>query len=200
MFQGISVYGASAMSIPATYATGYGFIWAFGCVIHAMAESKLFPVYLQTCTTGPDKVPYMALLTGCGIGYAICVTTYFIPGVDKYIFNVCILSGFMAYVSQFYGYFIMKTRHASQEREFKSPLGLTGAFYGAIVFIIAAISVMGFQRDGHTAFLLFLGQVVICSLYYYFYARNKQCFSDDEKFVFLTQLVKCKLSHSLTLS
>jgi amino acid transporter len=191
MFRGMSNRQATALSIPATYATAFGFVWAFGRVIASMAESHLFPTYLKQ-TYGEQKVPYMALITGSILSYILCMVTYFMPILGTYIFNIAILSGFMAYVSQCYGYIILKIRYDNQERLFKSPFGIAGAVFGALVFTIGAISVIGFQNDRQVAFYAFLCQVVVVSGYYYGYARSKQRFSDDEKFVFVAQIVKCK--------
>jgi amino acid transporter len=192
MFKGLSYHAAAALNIPATFATAYGFIWAFGRVIVAMADSQLFPPFLKA-TYGPLKAPYAALLTGSIFGYGICIVAYFFPVIELYIFNICMLSGFMAYTSQFYGYVIMKTRHASQQRSFDSPLGIPGAIWGGTIVVFSSISIIGFQGDGQLAVTVFLCQIGLLSVYYYFYARKRQCFSDEEKFVFVAQLIKCKL-------
>jgi amino acid transporter len=163
-----------------------------------MAESQLFPRFLKK-TYGEHKTPHAALIAGSIIGYVVCLLVYFFPAVGGYIFNICVLSAFMAYISQFYGFIFMKFRHSNQKRDFHNPLGYVGAVYGALVFTFAAISVIGFQGDGHVAFIAFLVQVGVLSLYYYSYARKRQCFSDDEKFVFIAQIIKCKSVSTSTL-
>jgi amino acid transporter len=182
---------ATILSIPATYATAFGFIFAYGRVITAMAKSSLFPrIFIQTY--GPYQTPYVAFLFGSVIGYAICILVYFIPVVSTYLFNICILSGFMAYISQFVGFILFRRRHASQERLFVSPLGIPGAVYGIIVFSMATISIIGFQSDHHVAVIVTVCAVVLYTIYYFSYAKKRQRFSPEEKFIFVLQIVKCE--------
>jgi ethanolamine permease len=182
---------ATILSIPATYATAFGFIFAFGRVILAMAKSSLFPpVFTRTC--GRYESPYVAILAGSVIGYILCIVVYFVPSVATYLFNYCILSGFVAYISQFIGFILFRVRHSTEKRLFVSPLGIPGAVYGIVVFSMASISVMGFQNDQSIAFIAFLVGIIIYSTYYFLYAKKRQRFSPEEKFIFVLQIVKCK--------
>jgi hypothetical protein len=180
---------ATILSIPATYATAFGFIFAYGRVIIAMAKSGLFPpVFLRTY--GQFKTPYVAFIFGSVVGYAVVVLVYFVPIVQIYLFNMCILSGFVAYISQLIGFILFRRRYASTERLFISPLGIPGAVYGIIMFSLFAISVMGFQKDDSIAFITFLVGIIISTIYYFLYAKTRQKFSVEEHFIFVQQIVK----------
>jgi amino acid transporter len=182
---------ALILSIPATFATGFGFIYGYGRVILSMARSDLFPSILSR-TYGKAKTPYMAILAGSFLSYILVIVVHFLPEIEVYLFNVTILAAFTAYNSQFIGFLSLRYRFPNQERLFTSPLGIYGALYGISVFTLATISVIGFQDDGSTAFIIFVMIIVICSIYYFAYAKKRQGFSDEEKFIFVLQIVKCK--------
>jgi amino acid transporter len=91
------------LNIPATYATAFGFVYAYGKMIVAMAESKLYPswVMIRHPTTG---APWVALTIGSVVGYAACLVAYFVPKFFLSLFNICMLGGFMAYSAQCISY------------------------------------------------------------------------------------------------
>ena len=187
----LSFHAASILSIPATFATAFGFIYGYGRVILAMSRSGLFPAVL-TRTYGEFKTPYVAIIVGSIISYAIVIVAYFFPILQTYLFNVCMMAGYTAYSSQLVGFLLFRVRHSDQERLYISPLGVCGAIYPLIVFNMSAISVMGFQSDNSIAFIIFLGIIVLSSIYYFSYAKSRQYFSVEEKFIFVMQIVKCK--------
>ena len=86
----------------------------------------------------------------------------------------------------------MRIRHPTQERLFVSPLGIPGAVFGMMVFGLSAVSVMGFQEDNSVALCIYLCVVAVCTTYYYLYAKRRQYFSVEEKFIYVLQIIKCK--------
>lgn len=97
----ITVY---AFSIPATFATAFGFMLGYGALIQSMAEAKLFPLWMAGLY-GVNRTPYIGLLVGSLIGYCLCLVAFFVPIYAQYIYNMCILSGFISYITQCYGYY-----------------------------------------------------------------------------------------------
>lgn len=78
----IPEHTATVLSLPATYATGFGFMWCYGKLIVAMAGSRLLPKFLSK-TTKENETPFGALLAGSAVSYALCVISYFVPAVGK---------------------------------------------------------------------------------------------------------------------
>jgi ethanolamine permease len=90
---------AILFNLPAMFATAYGFIFAFSRVMISMARSGLLPPMFQL-TYGRFRTPYMTILIGSFTGYLLLILVYFIPLIGQYLFTICILSGFIAYISQ----------------------------------------------------------------------------------------------------
>ena len=83
---------ATLFSLPATYATAFGFIFSYGKLIVSMAESKLLPK-IFTLKYGPTQAPYVAQITGSIIGYCVCLIVYYYPPLSLSLFNICMLCG-----------------------------------------------------------------------------------------------------------
>jgi amino acid permease len=84
----------------------------------------------------------MTILIGSLLGYLILILVYFIPLIGSYLFTICILSGFIAYISQCIGYIVYKIKFDTHEKKMSSPFGIYGAVYSAAVFTLAAIGVL----------------------------------------------------------
>lgn len=187
----VSYHSASVLSIPATFATAFGFVFGYSRVILSMARSGLFPACMAS-TYGEYKTPVVAVLVGSILSYSLVLLGSFVPIVQTYLFNVCILAGFTAYIAQLTGFILLRIRHPDQERLYVSPLGIPGAVFGMVIFGLSGVSVIGFQNDNSFAFVIFLALIGVATVYYFAYAKSRQYFSVEEKFIFVLQIVKCK--------
>lgn len=195
---GISVRHATWFSIPATYATGFGFMFAYGRQIASVADSGLLPNLLRF-RTGEGK-PYAALVMGSVVSL---VTTFGIYYSDRSfiedLFYWSISSSYIVYIFAFLSYVAFQKKYSAIRRAFVNPLGIYSVYYGSAVFIMSLISTLGFQGDNiadslhpFSGFLTFLG---IGYFYYYCIARSKQRFSEEEqKILFSAYVINGKSS------
>ncbi|KAL3656756.1 hypothetical protein V7S43_018315 [Phytophthora oleae] len=176
---------ATVLSLPATYATAFGFMWCYGKLIVAMATSRLLPKFLSR-TTKENETPYGALLAGSTVSYALCIISYAVPVVGKNLFRICILSGFMSYTGQCIGYISLKRNYRNiKSSEFQSPWGIAGAVYSIVIWVLSIIAVVGFQDNGGVEIIAFSVIVVLLTLFYFGYSRKRQTFSTAENRVML---------------
>lgn len=177
----ISEVEATILSIPATYATAFGFIFSYGRLMLAMSESRLLPRVLRVkWGDARNGTPAMAFMLGSGVGFILCIFVYFFPEIQKHLFNICILCAFGAYIAQFVGFINMRTRFQDLPRLYRSPLGFSGALIGILIFCTAGIAVVAFQDDGYTAFISVVFLCLVNTLYYFLVAKHHQKFSRDE--------------------
>jgi ethanolamine permease len=182
---GISRHAATVLSLPATYATAFGFMWCYGKLIVAMATSKLLPAFLGKTTAG-NETPYAALVAGTTVSYALCLVVYWEPALGQYLFNICMLSGFMSYTGQCVGYISLKRNYRNiKSSEFRSPFGSWGALYSMLVWLLGIVGIAAFQGNGGVEPLVFLTLVAFLSAFYFAYARKRQTFSPQENRVML---------------
>jgi len=131
----------------------------------------------------------VALMVGSIIGYVICVVVYFNPIVGGQIFNVCMLSSFLGYISQCVGFIAMQTKFQNIKREFHSPFGIFGAVYAMLVFSLCVLSVVAFQTDQYALICIVSLQIVL-AMYYFGYAKFRQTFSPEEsKIMFVAHVI-----------
>ncbi|TMW58180.1 hypothetical protein Poli38472_011768 [Pythium oligandrum] len=181
----ITTSTATWLSFPATYATAFGFIWCYGKLIHAMSTSRLLPAVLST-TSDRFETPYIALLAGSTVSYAICVLVYCVPVINKYLFSICITSAFAAYTGQCIGYISLKMNYRNiKSSHFQSPFGICGAIFSMTVWIFGIVCVAGYQGNGSIEILSFLIIVGVLTIFYHAYAKKRQTFSAKENKVLL---------------
>ncbi|RLN74316.1 hypothetical protein BBJ28_00019793, partial [Nothophytophthora sp. Chile5] len=181
----ISREAATVLSLPATYATAFGFMWCYGKLISAMAMSRLLPPVLSK-TTHNYETPYAALLAGSAVSYALCIIAYFVPAVGSKLFSICILAAFMSYTGQCVGYISLKRNYRNiKSSEFRSPWGIAGALYSMSVWLLCIAAVVAFQGNGGVEIIAFSAMVTLLTLFYFGYARHRQTFSAQENRVML---------------
>ncbi|KAG1695881.1 hypothetical protein DVH05_019235 [Phytophthora capsici] len=180
----IGRHSATVLSLPATYATAFGFMWCYGKLIVAMATSKLLPPILAKTTT--NDTPYAALIAGSTVSYTLCLIVYWAPSIGPNLFNICMLSAFMSYSGQCIGYISLKHNYRNiKSSEFQSPFGSWGALYSMCVWLLSIVGIVAFQDNGGAESFAFLSVVGLLTLFYFVYARKRQTFSPQENRVML---------------
>ncbi|KDO15757.1 hypothetical protein SPRG_18705 [Saprolegnia parasitica CBS 223.65] len=181
---------AMILSIPATFATIFGFILAYANILSALANSKLLPGWIGAVHPR-FHTQANALIVGSVLGYLLCFCVTYSPTLGTELFNICMFFGFSAYLAQCVGYLYLKREFSHLPRSFTSPVGKLGVYYAAVVWSMNWISIVCCQKNA-----TFLLSVVSCILtllviYYLGYAKHRQTFSDDErKILFFAHVAK----------
>jgi len=186
---GISNSAATWLSLPATYATGFGFMFCYGRQISAMAKSGLLPSIFQH-TTSFSHTPYLALLFGTAISIILVLIIEFaLPSFMDNLFLVCMLASYCIYCFAFFAYIIFVDKYSSVSRSFRSPLGIAGAVYGIVIFLVGFIGTIGFQDGNWVPIVIFIVYLLLATGYYFFQAGKNQKFSADEQKALFTAYV-----------
>lgn len=176
---------ATVLSLPATYATAFGFMWCYGKLIAAMATSRLLPPALAK-TSYRYGTPVTAVSAGSTLSYSLCLLVYWAPSIGRYLFSICIVAGFMSYSGQCIGYVMLKLSYRNiKSSQFRSPFGLAGALYSFSVWVLSIVAIAAFQGNGGIEILAFLTILALLSIFYYSYSRKRQTFSAQENRVLL---------------
>ncbi len=196
---GISDQMATILSYPGLYISNALFIYGYGKQLSALANSRLFPACFGWTLTN-SAIPYFALLVGSLFGYVILVILNKGYGCDydsdaiTYLFNAALMGSYFTYEVMFVSFIIFRYKYSTLTRSFTNPLGIYGAVGGMTGFGFLYASVIGFEDDHYLTFYLFIGFIVLASLYYYFFAHYRQTFSEEEQTVmFRIYLMKGKI-------
>jgi len=179
LIAGCSYQIASIFSIPAVFATAFGFVFAYSRLLCGLSESGLVPSAFSWKSS--NGTPYAAIVIGCVMSYVICLVIVFFPKTKNWISQLCFLSGFITYACQSAAYIWIKKNFSSIECNFKSPLGIYGALYSFTIFLLAAVSVSFFQSDGVVALPCLLVIWALFSIYYFSVVKKKQRLSSEEQ-------------------
>ncbi|TYZ69073.1 hypothetical protein PybrP1_008451 [[Pythium] brassicae (nom. inval.)] len=182
----VSAKTATLFSIPAMYATTFGFMWGYGKLIAAMATSKLLPPVLARPhpTYG---TPYLAVISGSVVSYCVSLVVFYTPAItDKYVFNLCVAMAFLGYAAQCIGYVSLKKNYPNiKSSAFRSPFGICGALYSLAVWLLGLVSVAFFQENDGVEIACFLAILLVLTAFYFGYAQSRQTLSSQEHKVFL---------------
>jgi len=185
---------ATALSMPATFATSYGFTFCAGKLLYSLAESRMLPnVNCLYKFGGEERMPYMAMIVGSVIGYCLCFPIYQIPFFHRMLINFCFISAYITYFAYCVGYVCLKKKFTSIKYSFHSPLGIIGAMYAIVVFLFGIVTVAFFQKDNYFALSSLILLWVCCSIYYVAVAKDAQELSKEEQeTLFIAHVVNFK--------
>ena len=89
------------------------------------------------------------------------------------------MCAFGAYIAPFVGFHNKSAQFIDLPRLYGSPLGISGALIGMLMFLTAGIDVVAFQNDGHTAFISVVCICLVNNLCFFLVAKHHQKFSRD---------------------
>lgn len=192
IFQYASPRLLAILAMPGTFSTSFGFMFAYGRQLKAMARSGLLPGYLGQAW-GSESVPLTALLTGSIVGCSVLLFLWllFPKAIDR-LFGLCMLSSCTVYVCIFMSFLIARDRLDTVPRTFVSPLGKFGAYYGMVIFSVMAVALSIFQDEKYVSLIVYLVAIVLAVVHYVFVARKREFLSLEEQ----AQFMKAYLLHS----
>jgi amino acid transporter len=180
------------IAMPGTFSTSFGFMFAYGRQLKAMARSGLLPGYLGQ-EWGNESVPLTALLTGSIVGCSVLLFLWLLfPKALDRLFGLCMLSSCTVYVAIFASFLIARQRLDTVPRAFVSPFGRPGAYYGMTIFSIMAVTLSIFQYDNYVSLIVYLVAITGAVIHYALIARKREFLSLEEQ----AQFMKAYLLHS----
>ena len=164
-------------------ASFHAIIYAYGRQIYSLARSGYFPPWLSV-THKTRETPYRALIVGSVIGYATALGIFLLPQqspVAGVLLNMAVFGAVIAYVFQMLSFIALRLKHATMERPFRSPLGVTGAVIAAAISAITLIALFVNQDDRPGAYGA-LVWFIFGLLYFMLYSRHRLLLSPEEEF------------------
>ncbi|OQR94251.1 Amino Acid-Polyamine-Organocation (APC) Family [Achlya hypogyna] len=171
---------AMLLSLPATFATIFGFVLASSNILAAMASSHLLPPVLATQAPPSRSHPY-ATLTASAAGFGLCFLVRAYDTLRAELFNIGMLFAFLAYTAQCIGYIYLKRRFQHLPRTFRSPVGIPGACYALGVWLVNIVAILSCQDNVAYKMQIITGFFGLLGVYYVGYAKHRQQMSEDER-------------------
>ena len=187
----LDLHKALCLSLVPMYTAGFGFMYYSAYQIRAMGKSGLVNSWL-----GYDypylNTPVNALLASAAIGFLVgCRYEYFPSSKQDDLFRINLLGAVCVYFTQFISFIAFRWYYPTIKREFTSPLGIYGAVYGIVLFLLVFLALTAIEES--PAILAFVIYLAILTIYYVLVVRHRQKFSEEEKTVlFKAYLMKSK--------
>lgn len=164
-------------------ASFHAIIYAFGRQIYSLARAGYFPPWLAV-THCVRKTPYRALVVGSAVGFGTALLIQYLPAhspVAGVLLNMAVFGAVLAYIFQMLSFVVLRLRHASIERPFRSPLGISAAVIASVISAVtlAALFMNPDYRPGAWGAVVWFA----CGLIYFaVYARKRLILSPEEEF------------------
>lgn len=182
----ISIGMSKLFTLPCIYTTSFGFLFSYGRLVSAMSESGLLPRALSITTPG-SGTPIVALIFASTLGFGFALIAWNFNRFRDVLYNTCALGSYLAHITTCISFIAFRLYYDGLQnmRQFESPLGITGAVIGILVFMLCGISVSFFQDDQYVSIIIFSVYIALATIFYIFVARDRQRFSHQEKSVML---------------
>jgi ethanolamine permease len=158
-------------------------IYAYGRNIFSLSRAGYFPKWMSI-THGARKTPWVALLLGGGVGYALAWLLYKNAAgtnVGDALLTMAVFGAVISYFMQMLSFIMLRRRMPDIPRPYRSPLGVPGA---AVAGIIAAVSLISLYltpsyRPGVLGVAIWF---VLGIIYFALSGRNRLVLSPEEEF------------------
>lgn len=167
----------AALTLAPNFSSGQGFLYASMHLVQAMSLSGLVSPFFKP-TMGDAKVPMRSLVTSCVGQYVIAVIGWAASDNPPF-YEICVIAACFVYVGVFAAYATFHFKFANMERKFRSPLGLVGAAYGALIFGMTFFEIAIDTIDNYVI-VVFVGIMLSAAAYYVMVVEARQFFSPEE--------------------
>ncbi|EQC35412.1 hypothetical protein SDRG_07122 [Saprolegnia diclina VS20] len=176
----ISEASASIFALPPTVATLYGYVLATSSILASMTKSKLLPAELGELHVRHLSHSKALVLTSLS-SLALCSLAYGVPMLERTLYAIAMVYAACVYIASSYASLHMKRRFGQLQYTWSNPLGRAGAVFGALVWAILLLALLGFQDDSLFIAVVVLVSSALLSACYHLYAKHRQSLSPEEQ-------------------
>ena len=131
------------IAVAGLIASFHAIIYAFGRNIYSLARAGYFPQWMSV-THGRRQTPWIALLVGSAVGYAILLVLYAVDPTGSgafggVILNMAVFGAVIAYAMQMISFLLLRRNFAHIERPYVSPLGTVGAWVALAISLVTLV-------------------------------------------------------------
>jgi ethanolamine permease len=177
---GTSLLGLIAVT--GLVASFHTIIFAYGRNIFSLSRAGYYPNALSV-THGTRHTPYVALILGAVVGYALCwiLREAGSGSVGAALLSMAVFGAVISYFMQTVSFIMLRRRLPNIERPFRSPLGTVGAAIAAVIALISLVALFWNDdyRPGVVAVAIFYA---IAIAYFAVTGRHRLVLSPEEEF------------------
>ena len=162
-------------------------IYAQGRQIYSLSRAGYFPRALSL-THGKSKVPHVALIVGCLVGFGVMLAIWFIAGADQggafigaTLLNMAVFGATISYGFQAISFILLRIQLPHIERPYRSPLGIPGAVVTLVIAIVTLIMQLQDELYRNGVYCA-AAWYAIGIIYFALIGRKRLVYSPEEEF------------------
>ncbi|MGH8986047.1 MAG: amino acid permease [Acidimicrobiia bacterium] len=179
---GTAVSVLSLLAVVGLVASFHGVIFAYGRNIFSLSRAGYYPHFFSL-THGRRHTPYIALIVGSVVGYALAYLLYEVGTgqVAAALLSMAVFGAVVSYVAQAAAFIILRRKMPHVERPFRSPFGITGAVVTMVLTIMMLVAIFwnADYRPGVVGMLVFY---LVAVAYFALVGRKRLVLSPEEEF------------------
>ena len=176
----------SLLAVVGLIASLHTIIYAGGRQIYSLSRAGYIPRALSL-THGRHKVPHVALITSCTIGFLVMLVVFWWKGADAgaviggTLLNMAVFGATISYGFQAISFILLRRNLPHIERPFRSPLGIPGA---ALTLIIALVTLFMQLQDPVYQYGVYGAAIwyAVGIVYFALFGRHRLVYSPEEDF------------------
>ena len=169
-------------------ASFFTIIYAYGRNTYSLSRAGYFPQSLSI--THPTRhTPYVALIAGAVIGYALALVIYFAGQSENALAGkivgallyMAVFGAVISYFMQCLAFIMLRRKLPNIERPYRSPVGVWGAAIAGAIALVALVSLF-LNEDYRPGVYGTLVYFMIGIIYFAVRGRHKLVLSPEEEF------------------
>jgi len=170
--EGLANNFLTLVALTGLVASFHAIIYAYGRVLFAASRSGYIPRSISVVSH--RHTPHRALILGGVVGFGIALALQYAGsgGVGAALLTMAVFGAGFSYALVMITYIVLVKKRPDIERPYRSPLGVPGAWVGAVLAVISLVATLALpaNRPGVIATAIF---VVAMFAYYQFYSRHR---------------------------
>ena len=169
-------------------ASFFTIIYAYGRNTYSLSRAGYFPQVLSI--THPTRnTPYVALIAGAVVGYALALLIYFLGKAEGALAGqivgallyMAVFGAVISYFMQCLAFVLLRRKLPNIARPYRSPWGVPGAVIAGVIALVALVSLF-FNADYRPGVVGTLVYFLIGIAYFAIRGRHKLVLSPEEEF------------------
>ncbi|HLG09349.1 MAG TPA: ethanolamine permease [Gaiellaceae bacterium] len=184
---GTSASVLGLIAVTGLVASFHTIIFAYGRNIFSLSRAGYYPHFLSV-THGKRQTPYVALVLGAVIGYALALLLdqatkhgWLGGNVGASLLYMAVFGAVISYAMQCLSFIMLRRKFPDVERPYRSPVGVWGAGIAAVIALVSLVAM--FWNDDYRAGVYGVAIFYVVALAYFgLIGRHRLVLSPEEEF------------------